>query len=52
MKSSKVKYLEISAQAVADNVESVMANAINKMKKGIPLNKSSWWNKLFFWKSK
>ena len=44
--------VDASAQAVANNVEPVMANAINKMKKGIPLNKSSWWNKLFFWKSK
>ena len=28
--------VDASAQAVADNVEPVMANAINKMKKGIP----------------
>jgi len=44
--------VDASAQAVANNVEPVMANAINKMKKGIPLNKSNWWSKLFFWKSK
>ena len=36
-----------SAQAVANNVEPVMAKAMSKMKKGIPLNKINWWGKLF-----
>lgn len=40
--------VDASAQAVADNVEPAMANAVNKMKKGIPLNQVSLWQKLFF----
>ena len=42
------KAIESSAQAIADSVEPVMASIVNKMKKGILLNKKPFWK---FWKN-
>lgn len=42
--------VDTSAQAVADNVEPAMANVMNKIKKGTPLNQNSRLYKLFHWK--